>query len=132
MNVLNRTDPSGLLRLARITRSHAFSSCDFFQLNAEGAEGPQRSRRIFPRRPPRNLGALRVFLSDSGGRPDAMLAIVLEGCGPMSRPRFAYLLLLVAPVFFASNMLVARWAAGAIPPVGMAFWRWTLTFCLLQ
>lgn len=49
----------------------------------------------------------------------------------MSRPRFAYLLLLVAPVFFASNMLVARWTAGAIPPVGMAFWRWTLTFFLL-
>jgi drug/metabolite transporter (DMT)-like permease len=26
---------------------------------------------------------------------------------------------------------VARWAAGAIPPVGMAFWRWGLTFLLL-
>jgi hypothetical protein len=45
---------------------------------------------------------------------------MVEGRGPMSRPRFAYLLLLLAPAFFASNMLVARWAAGAIPPGGMA------------
>jgi drug/metabolite transporter (DMT)-like permease len=57
--------------------------------------------------------------------------MVVEDCGSMSRPRFAYLLLLLAPAFFASNMLVARWAAGAIPPVGMAFWRWFLTFLLL-
>jgi drug/metabolite transporter (DMT)-like permease len=28
-------------------------------------------------------------------------------------------------------MLVARWNAGAIPPVALAFWRWTLTLALL-
>jgi len=30
--------------------------------------------------------------------------------------------LLVAPVMFASNMLVARWLHGAVPPVALAFW----------
>jgi drug/metabolite transporter (DMT)-like permease len=45
--------------------------------------------------------------------------------------RLAYALLLVAPVLFASNMLVARWVQGDIPPVAMAFWRWTLTWLFL-
>jgi drug/metabolite transporter (DMT)-like permease len=49
----------------------------------------------------------------------------------MARPRLAYLLLLLAPALFASNMLAARWVEGTIPPVAMAFWRWSLTFLLL-
>jgi drug/metabolite transporter (DMT)-like permease len=45
--------------------------------------------------------------------------------------RFAYVLLLVTPAMSCSNMLAARWIAGDVPPVALAFWRWTLTFLLL-
>lgn len=45
--------------------------------------------------------------------------------------RFAYALLLIAPVLFASNMLAARASADVIPPVALAFWRWTAMFALL-
>lgn len=45
--------------------------------------------------------------------------------------RAAYGLLAVAPLFFATNMLTARWVEGSIPPVAMAFWRWTLTLVFL-
>lgn len=50
---------------------------------------------------------------------------------PGADHRLAIALLLVTPVLFAANMLTARWAAGSIPAVAMAFWRWTLTFLLL-
>lgn len=46
-------------------------------------------------------------------------------------PAFAYALLLLAPAMFASNMLVARWVQGDIPPVALAFWRWALTLLFL-
>jgi drug/metabolite transporter (DMT)-like permease len=45
--------------------------------------------------------------------------------------RAAFALLLVAPAMFASNMLVARGLHGSVPPVALAFWRWTLTFLVL-
>jgi drug/metabolite transporter (DMT)-like permease len=45
--------------------------------------------------------------------------------------RFAYVLLLVTPALSCSNMLAARWIAGEVPPVALAFWRWTLTLILL-
>jgi drug/metabolite transporter (DMT)-like permease len=45
--------------------------------------------------------------------------------------RLAFALLLVAPVLFGSNMLVARALHGSVPPVALAFWRWTLTLVLL-
>lgn len=45
--------------------------------------------------------------------------------------RAAFALLLVAPALFASNMLVARALHGSVPPVALAFWRWTLTFLVL-
>jgi len=45
--------------------------------------------------------------------------------------RAAYILLLVAPLFFCANMLTARAVHGTIPPVAMAFWRWTLTLVFL-
>ena len=46
-------------------------------------------------------------------------------------PRWAYLLLVTAPVLMISNMLAARWVAGEIPPVALAFWRWTVTMVVL-
>ena len=45
--------------------------------------------------------------------------------------RIALLLLFVAPALFASNMLVARATHDLIPPVALAFWRWTITLILL-
>ena len=51
--------------------------------------------------------------------------------GAARNERFAYALLLIAPVLFASNMLAARASADVIPPVALAFWRWTAMFALL-
>ncbi len=45
--------------------------------------------------------------------------------------RAAFALLLVAPALFASNMLMARALHGSVPPVALAFWRWTLTLLVL-
>lgn len=43
----------------------------------------------------------------------------------------AMALLCFAPVFFATNMLTARAMADHVPPVGLAFGRWSLTFAIL-
>ncbi len=45
--------------------------------------------------------------------------------------RAALILFFAVPLFFACNMLVARWNAGAIPSVALAFWRWTITLAIL-
>jgi drug/metabolite transporter (DMT)-like permease len=45
--------------------------------------------------------------------------------------RIAMILLFVAPALFASNMLTARATADFIPPIALAFWRWTLALLLL-
>ncbi|MBI1244504.1 MAG: EamA family transporter [Alphaproteobacteria bacterium] len=45
--------------------------------------------------------------------------------------RVAFVLFAATPLFFASNMLVARWNAGAIPSEALAFWRWTMTLAML-
>ncbi len=43
----------------------------------------------------------------------------------------AYALLLVAPLMMASNVVIGRAAAEVMPPVGLAFWRWSLAFVLM-
>lgn len=45
--------------------------------------------------------------------------------------RLASVLLFVVPVFFCTNMIVAKATAGTIPPVHLAFLRWAATFALL-
>jgi drug/metabolite transporter (DMT)-like permease len=41
-------------------------------------------------------------------------------------------LMLVIPLLFAANLLVARWAEGAaLPPLFLAFGRWALAFAIL-
>lgn len=45
--------------------------------------------------------------------------------------REAVVLFLATPAMFATNLLVARWLEGAVPPVALAFGRWTLTFLML-
>lgn len=43
----------------------------------------------------------------------------------------ALLLLLLPPLFWAGNALLARATAGDLPPVALAFWRWVLAGCLI-
>jgi drug/metabolite transporter (DMT)-like permease len=45
--------------------------------------------------------------------------------------QFAYALLFLTPALFATNMLTARHVGPAIPPVALAFLRWTLAFAIL-
>ncbi|MGD1876332.1 MAG: DMT family transporter [Kiloniellaceae bacterium] len=49
----------------------------------------------------------------------------------LSERRLAMILLFIAPALFASNMLTARATHDLFPPVALAFWRWSATFCLL-
>lgn len=48
-----------------------------------------------------------------------------------SEARLAYGLLFLTPLLFSANALTARWVGDTLPPVGMAFWRWTLTLVFL-
>jgi len=38
----------------------------------------------------------------------------------------AWLLMMLPPLFWASNAVMGRAVAGAVPPIGLAFWRWVL------
>lgn len=51
--------------------------------------------------------------------------------GPDGIRREAVALFLATPAMFATNLLVARGLEGAVPPVALAFGRWTLTFLML-
>ena len=42
-----------------------------------------------------------------------------------------YLLLFIQPVFMASNLIVARGGVEFVPPISLAFWRWTIVFLIL-
>lgn len=50
---------------------------------------------------------------------------------PSRERRIALALLFIVPVFFTTNQLVARAVHDTIPPIGLAFWRWTLAFVIL-
>ena len=39
-----------------------------------------------------------------------------------------YLLLLIQPIFMASNLIVARGGVEFVPPISLAFWRWLFVF----
>ncbi|MBR9970133.1 DMT family transporter [Magnetospirillum sulfuroxidans] len=43
----------------------------------------------------------------------------------------SFLLLLLPPLFWAGNALLARATAGDLPPVALAFWRWILALALI-
>jgi len=45
--------------------------------------------------------------------------------------RWAYLLLVLPPLFWAGNTVLARGVAELIPPVTMSFWRWVIALSLL-
>ncbi|MBT3599271.1 MAG: EamA family transporter, partial [Candidatus Pelagibacter sp.] len=44
---------------------------------------------------------------------------------------FAFSLLFIQPIFMASNLVVARGGVEFVPPISLAFWRWTLVFIIL-
>lgn len=43
----------------------------------------------------------------------------------------AYVLMTLTCLFWAGNSVIGRAARDLVPPVGLAFWRWTLAFVLL-
>ena len=42
-----------------------------------------------------------------------------------------YSLLVLQPIFMASNLVVARGGVEFIPPISLAFWRWLTVFLIL-
>ena len=42
-----------------------------------------------------------------------------------------FILLLIQPIFMASNLAIARGAVPYVPPASLGFWRWTLVFVCL-
>ncbi len=42
-----------------------------------------------------------------------------------------YILLVIAPLCWAGNIVLARGVIEIIPPVSLAFWRWTIAFIIL-
>ena len=42
-----------------------------------------------------------------------------------------FILLLIQPIFMASNLAIARGAVSFVPPASLGFWRWTLVFVFL-
>ena len=44
---------------------------------------------------------------------------------------FPYILLLVQPIFMATNIIVARGGVEYVPPISLAFWRWLFVFLIL-
>ncbi len=44
---------------------------------------------------------------------------------------FPYLLLLIQPIFMASNIIVARGGVEYVPPISLAFWRWLIVLLIL-
>jgi drug/metabolite transporter (DMT)-like permease len=50
----------------------------------------------------------------------------------MLRPRHTpYLLLLLALLFWAGNLIASRGLHGTVPPIGLAFWRWLVASALI-
>ena len=48
-----------------------------------------------------------------------------------SDARLAYGLLFLTPLLLSANALTARWVGDTLPPVALAFWRWSLTLAFL-
>ena len=65
-------------------------------------------------------------IPDMPSQPSAGSASDADGSAVL-----AYGLLLVAPLMMSSNVVIGRAAADLMPPVGLAFWRWTLAFVLM-
>ena len=47
------------------------------------------------------------------------------------KARLPYILLVIAPLCWAGNIVLARGVAEIIPPASLAFWRWAIAFIIL-
>ncbi|MHA7809049.1 MAG: DMT family transporter [Marinobacter adhaerens] len=55
-----------------------------------------------------------------------------ENAGVLSRiPGLAYIGLVLTPLFWAGNAVVARGTVENIPPLSMSFWRWVIALAIL-
>ncbi|WP_323133318.1 DMT family transporter [Marinobacter sp. F3R08] len=55
-----------------------------------------------------------------------------ENAGVLTRiPGLAYFGLVLTPLFWAGNAVVARGTVDSIPPLSMAFWRWVIALAIL-
>ncbi len=63
-----------------------------------------------------------LHLRDNGGMPSA---------APSRQPASPYLLLTLAPLFWASNWIVGRGLAPDVPPMAMTFLRWLFAIAIL-
>ncbi|MBW4934897.1 DMT family transporter [Marinobacter sp. F4206] len=55
-----------------------------------------------------------------------------ENAGLLSRiPGLAYVGLVLTPLFWAGNAVVARGTVESIPPLSMSFWRWVIALTIL-
>ncbi len=57
--------------------------------------------------------------------------MIKQPAGDFPKNILPYLILSVAPLCWAGNIVLARGVAELIPPVAFAFWRWTLAFALI-
>jgi len=48
-----------------------------------------------------------------------------------NKSSWSFLLLFIQPIFMASNLVVARGGVEYVPPISLAFWRWTVVFLIL-
>ena len=48
-----------------------------------------------------------------------------------NNPYAPYLLLIIQPIFMATNTIVARGGVESVPPISLAFWRWFTVFIIL-
>ncbi len=55
----------------------------------------------------------------------------MSSAPPPRSPLGAYLHLALAALFWSGNFVVGRAVHGRIPPVGLAFWRWTVALAIL-
>ncbi|MDC1170173.1 DMT family transporter [Candidatus Pelagibacter sp.] len=49
----------------------------------------------------------------------------------LKKNSWSFLLLFIQPIFMASNLIVARGGVEFVPPISLAFWRWTIVFLIL-
>lgn len=48
-----------------------------------------------------------------------------------NQPTSAWLLLLMAPLFMATNPVIGKAAVDIVPPIALSFWRWLIAFLIL-
>ena len=53
-------------------------------------------------------------------------SLIIEKLSNKKNNFLAFSLLFIQPIFMASNLIVARGGVEYVPPISLAFWRWTV------